>query len=71
MELIEKVNRNKKKYRELKKLHVQNETKLSFFKWKLIVQAFRQGEDRDRIDVDGLKRILRDDQNLKHDNSVE
>jgi hypothetical protein len=70
MELLEKLNRTKKKYKELKKMHVSNETKLSFFKWKLIVQAFRQKGDRAQIDIAALKRVLSDDQMMKVDNSV-
>ena len=70
MELVEKINRNKKKYKELKKMHVSNEAKGSFFKWKLIVQAFRQKGDRATIDIAGLRKILTDDQLLKQDNSM-
>ena len=71
MELVEKINRTKKKYKELKKMHVSNETKLSFFKWKLIVQAFRQKGDKAEIEIAGLKKILTDDTLMKQDNSID
>jgi uncharacterized protein YhaN len=44
MIMAEKVNRNKQKYRELKKLNLNHTAKTAFFKWKVINFVMKQAD---------------------------